>query len=68
VKYDVTTCHCLLQGGRITQVSGYPVRLQFLNIPEVAVAAHQQPQIGALFGQNAGYVAAYESSGAGDES
>ncbi len=68
VKHHLATRHRFLQRSRVAQVPGHPLRLQILNIPEIAAGADQQPQIGSLLGQDAGHMAAHKSRRTGDES
>jgi hypothetical protein len=68
VKHGVAARHSLFDRCRIAEVTDDPLGVQALDVPGITAGPNQQPQIGALPGQNAGHVTANESSRASDES
>jgi hypothetical protein len=68
VKHGVASRDRLFDRGRITEVSDHPLGVQALNVLGITASPNQQPQIGALLGQNAGHVTANKSGSASDES
>ena len=68
MKHHVTACHGLLNGFRIAQIADHPIRIQPLDIPQIAAGPNQQPQLGSLLGQHPRHVTAHESGCACNES
>ena len=58
----------LLNRSRVAQIADDPIRVQALQVVQIAVRPYQQPQLGALFRQDARNMTAQKSGSAGDES
>jgi hypothetical protein len=52
----------------MAQIADHAIRTKRLNISRIAAGPNQQPQLGALFGQNPRHMTAHEPGCASDES
>ena len=68
VKHGIASRHGFFEGSSIAQIPGCGLRLETLQIVQIASWTDQQPQVRALIGKNAGNMGAQKSGGACDES
>src|SRR5580704_7600238 len=68
MKHHVTACHRLLNGFRIAQIADQTIRIQPLDISQIAAGTNQQPQVGSLLGQYLSDMTSYKTGCASDES
>jgi len=68
MKGHVAACHCLPNRCRIAQIADNPIRIQSVDISQIAAGTNQESQVSALLGQCSGHVTAHESGCASDES